>query len=290
MRTLNLLQEAIGTLFHFTNPVKALSILTHQKFILTPVVKAVERNVHRKAGVSQKQDAFFLSTTRNVMGSFHSHVTNGVMFILDGSKLNTHGKIRSVVYFEDEFEDRLFSKKSEIPTSGLIKEILILMPNDGSYSADALNPVIRKIVINAKQQKIPVKFQTRNGRSPWASPLLSDSDVPDQLKKKSPQNNSRRYIGTRKANFLNLVKFLITTKLPKEKLPPEALKLLNKNFRYRDDAFLIDTELHNALGDIVNVDDLGKLQSPIHELKKVMISHKMTNGDDIFKYVKNKFI
>lgn len=287
----HILTEAQDVLYHHTNLLNALNILEKGEFILTPSVKKVEMDIHKKTGQSTAASSFFMSLTRSILGSYHSASRIGVFFVIDGKRLEQHGKISSVVYYDDEFEDRLMSSKPSVKIDGLIKEIRI--PISPKIVADPQSDKhkirMRQIVIKAKLLGIPVKFQEiRDGKlsEVWASPLLSSDVIPDFLKQRMTSEPTYP-TSHKKSEYdrIRLYKMLITTNLTREKLPPEAKKVLDRNFRSRIDIPAIQAELHNASTDVRN----RHSQSPIHQLKIEMNKRNLSNPDDIFDFVYNKY-
>lgn len=285
------LYEAQDILFHHTNLNNALNILEKGEFVLTPSVKTVELAINKKTGQSSAASSFFMSLTRSILGSYHTATRIGAFFVIDGKRLQQHGKIASVVYYDDEFEDRLLSSKPSIKIDGLIKEIRIpISPRVVADPASDRHKIrMRQIVIKAKLLGIPVKFQEiRDGKLSelWASPLMSSDKIPDFLKLKMtsepayPQSH-------KKSEFdrVRLYKMLLTTKLEREQLPPEAIKILDRNFRSRSDLLSIQTELHNASTDIRN----RHPDSPIHQLKLEMSKRKLDGAEDIFNFIYEKY-
>lgn len=285
------LNEAQDLLYHHTNLNNALNILEKGEFVLTPSVKTVEMGIHKKIGQSTASSSFFMSLTRSILGSYHSETRIGAFFVIDGKRLQQYGKIASVVYYEDEFEDRLMSSKPSVKIDGLIKEIRIpISPKVvADPSADRHKIRMRQIVIKANSLGIPVKFQEiRDGKLShiWASPLMSSDKIPDFLKLKMtseptyPQSHKKSQF-----DRVRLYKMLITTNLTREQLPPEAVKVLERNFRSRNDLSSIQSELHNASTDIRNRNP----QSPIHQLKLEMNKRKLDGAEDIFNFVYEKY-
>ncbi len=296
MSNFKILNEAISKLYHFTRLDRAMMILKSGELMLTPAVKPAEQQLHKDVGIADFKGSFFLSTTRTITGSYHNMSRMGVLFEIDGRVLNAHGKIRPVLYFDGEYEDRLISNKSEIPITGVITGVRILVPKtvaDGAYvdPSDLQIGLIRKITIEAKKLGLPVSFHSETGKMPWANPKNSTSSVPDLIKKRlEPEQLGGRFIRPRdrnKPNFINMLKFLITTKLEHDKLPPEAKAFMSKYLYYRNDVGFINAELHKAVGDMSG--HSSNKNSPIHALQKAMIEYKLKTGADIFDFIKNKF-
>ena len=296
MANFEILNEAISKLYHFTRLDRALMILKSGELLLTPTVKPAEQKLHKDVGVADFKGSFFLSTTRTITGSYHNLSKTGVLFDIDGRALNLHGTVRPVLYFDGEYEDRLISNKSEIPIDGVITGVRILVPKtvaDGAYvdPSDVQIGLIRKITIEAKKRGLPVTFHSETGKSPWANPKNSTTTVPDLIKKKlEPQQPGWKMVRPRdrnKPNFINMIKFLITTKLDYDKLPPEAKAFMSRHLYYKHDTAILNAELHNAVGDMTG--HSSEKNSPIHSLQKAMLANKLKTGADIFDFIKQKF-
>lgn len=296
MTSFKILNEAISKLYHFTRLDRALMILKTGELMLTPAVKPAEQELHRDVGINHFKGSFFLSTTRTITGSYHNMSRTGVLFDIDGRELNLHGKVRPVMYFDGEYEDRLISNKSEISISGVITGVRILVPKtvaDGAYvdPSDLQISLIRKITIEAKKRGLPVTFHSETGKLPWANSKNSTTVIPELIKKKlDVETPHRKYIKPRdpnKPNFINMLKFLITTTLEYDELPPQAKTFMSKHLYYKNDVSLINAELHNAIQDMMGYSS-NKI-SPIHALQKAMIKNKLKNGTDIFDFIKQKF-
>ena len=115
---------------------------------------------------------------------------------------------------------------------------------------------------------------------------MSSDKVPDFLKLKMtseptyPQSHKKSA-----SDRVRLYKMLITTNLTREQLPPEAIKVLERNFRARIDLPAIQSELHNASTDIRNRNP----DSPIHQLKLEMNKRKLDDAEGIFNYIYDKY-
>lgn len=124
--------SATGTLFHFTNVRAAISAL-ETKLLLSPVAMTKSDSILKGA-------LYFLSMTRSRFGRYHRNDSRGVLFELDGTKLNQKFKIKPVDYWQffstpalradsDEQEERLVCDKPSIDVRPYLKSISLLIDN-----------------------------------------------------------------------------------------------------------------------------------------------------------------
>lgn len=120
------LNEGVSSIiYHFTDHVNALSIIKAGAFQLSPSFRNdVEEMTAKKL--------YFLSTTRSKQGAYHQGNSTGVMFIIDGKKVNERYKGGPIDYWQrsmggDEMEDRIHHDTPTMPIEGIIKGIDVLI-------------------------------------------------------------------------------------------------------------------------------------------------------------------
>lgn len=124
--------SATGTLYHFTNVRAAISAL-ETKLLLSPVAMTKSDSIVKSA-------LYFLSMTRSRFGRYHRNYSGGILFELDGNKINTRYKVKPVDYWQffsspklrfdsDEQEERLVCDKPAIDVRPYLKSISLLIDN-----------------------------------------------------------------------------------------------------------------------------------------------------------------
>ncbi len=156
MRISDFLTEAASSiLYHYTNVVAALDILKSGNFKLS----SVSGNTSEES-FSPKGYPYFLSLARTKMGDYSKYSGPGsTMFVLDGSWFNNNYVVKPIDYWSDfdrsgrhrESEDRVFSKKNEIPNDA-IKEIHVFLEK---YD-EKISPRVRELFILGKQDNIKI--------------------------------------------------------------------------------------------------------------------------------------
>jgi hypothetical protein len=158
MKLHNILKRVIheglsSVLYHGTDLHAALQIMKVDKFKLS-----MAEATSSESGISKK--LYYLSTTRSVLGSYHS-IHSNVIFKLDGDALGHNYSGNPVDYWgpdfrkinpsKNEMEDRIFTDKPYIENaSKYISEIHIKIDDD------AKSPTLRKVYMAAKLKNIPV--------------------------------------------------------------------------------------------------------------------------------------
>lgn len=150
------LTESISDIvFHHTTLFNAQQILTKDKFQLTPTFK---NDTETNMGSAKK---YFLSTSRSRTGDYHSSSNAGVLFTLDGRKMNSKFKGAPVDYWgrewnKDEMEDRVYTDDNAIPALQFIKEINIHSVAIENDPSDRSNAFVLRIYSFARKNNIPV--------------------------------------------------------------------------------------------------------------------------------------
>jgi hypothetical protein len=150
------LESLSKILYHKTSLVNAFRILESNKFLLTPSIYHKEEEK-----INPRRNYYYLSTSRSKISGYYKDDTSGVIFTLDGDLLSKNYSGTAVDYWGKEFrditpdkfesEDRLFSKKPEIPNAAkYIKSIHILNSNNKSSKK-----IIEDIVSYSQKMSIP---------------------------------------------------------------------------------------------------------------------------------------
>lgn len=129
----DILNERISDIvYHFTKPKFAMDIIVDDQFKLAAVFRSGSEVKLPETGL------FFLSTTRSKQGEYHLNSDYGVMFELDGRKINQNYKGGAVDYWqrthENEMEDRIIAPTPTIPALKYISRASILIdPSDAKW-------------------------------------------------------------------------------------------------------------------------------------------------------------
>lgn len=141
------------TVYHFTGLKQATEILMKDEFKLSPSFASdVEGELSEKL--------WYLSTTRSRLGSYHKSDIFGVLFQLDGRKLNSISKGKSIDYWgklspdSDEMEDRLITDTATIPSNKFIEKVEVLVAKNSTD--DVQEKFAKFIYMYCKKNTIPV--------------------------------------------------------------------------------------------------------------------------------------
>ena len=149
-------ESASQVLYHFTQLRKGVDILNGE-MKLTPAVTHSDKLF---------PEQYFLSMTRSRTGRYHRDSTSGVMFELDGRKLNQKYKIVPVDYWKmrstpkmrddsNEMEERLLANRPSIKLLPYITKIYLLAP------IGKVNPyLLRTYSVYARKLGIPLECYT----------------------------------------------------------------------------------------------------------------------------------
>lgn len=146
--------------YHYTSLWNAGKILKEDQFNLTFITGSDDTH-------KPESKFYYLSTTRSRLGNYHAGSYIGVLFKLDGRKLQANYVGNPVDYWGREFrnaqptanemEDRIWSDKPEIkPATKYIDEIHVFY--DTKFSKDPKG--LRDLLIQAKRKNIPYYVYT----------------------------------------------------------------------------------------------------------------------------------
>jgi len=158
-----LLENLSSIVYHYTRLDAASKILNTGEFELSSTLGSVEEQY------APKGYHYFLSTTRTVLGGYHSTIgSDAVLFVLDGNWYNQRYPAGPVdywlnrnpsVYFhrQHEAEDRLFAKSPTIPITGVSSIHVYLSddPKERQYN-EYMGARARQVIMSAKKRSIPV--------------------------------------------------------------------------------------------------------------------------------------
>lgn len=154
MKLNELLTEKIsGVVYHYTNLPNAVEVLSSGNFALSHIVGS-----RLETGVSAEKYPYYMSLTRSLTGDFHQSASSGVMFNINGDYYNQRFRGGAVDWHygssrksgAGELEDRIFSKKSEIPAIPAITAVHVLY-NPADPSED-----VKTIISLAEKNKLLV--------------------------------------------------------------------------------------------------------------------------------------
>lgn len=152
-------QESISSIvYHYTSLVNGFNILKNGEFRLSPTFihpSNIEGN--------QAKKFFYLSTTRSKQGYFHQSEISGVIFKIDGDKVNQRHKGTQVRYYHDlkindEMEDRILSDNPTLSISNILLGIDVLISE--THQNATFNNIAYFIYVYGKKNNIPVKVYT----------------------------------------------------------------------------------------------------------------------------------
>ena len=151
--------ESVSSIvYHYTSHVNAFNILKNGEFRMSPTFihpSNIEGNKSKKF--------FYLSTTRSKLGHYHQTEISGVIFKLNGDKINQRHKGTQVNYYSDlkindEMEDRILSDKPTLDIKNIILGIDVLI--SPKHSNDTFNNITYFIYAYGKKHGIPVNVYT----------------------------------------------------------------------------------------------------------------------------------
>jgi hypothetical protein len=214
MRYIELLKERISAVvYHYSPMYSALEIFKKGEFLLTSSVGTDEEKFELK------NRKFFMSVARSLTGSYHQSASSGVMFNLDGNKLNQRYAGKSVDYFGDreEMEDRIFSHTNTIPIKGNVTSAHVL------YSSRTTpKSTLETIHIKCSENNIPCYFYDE--RDYWLkqnkSKAVSFDDI--ELSVKSEKNADPAF-QNKNAGLIEVLSEILV-------LPPEKWKAEHRQF------------------------------------------------------------
>lgn len=271
--------------YHSTSFLNAYSILKSDEFRLSPTLVDNEEAKHQK-------DFYFLSTSRHVLGSFHSNGFGGVLFVLDGNKLSHNYKGSAVDYFYqdedddvDEAEDRIFSSKPVIPNATkYIKEVHVSSTNSEH------RVLVRKIFAEAKLKNIPVYFYQDQRYWQQLRRNKAVTELPTKYKKAKatkqqfkPTDYEKRKARSSWDEMSKMFKPWIELIYKKnyEDLSDKAKKLADNARIPRRVEYALRSGLARSQG--------RGIETAHHNLFKIMKRNKIKNFDELAEFLVNKW-
>lgn len=260
MRAFEIINEgATDILYHFAPTDAASSILKDGVFKLSNALAN-----RFEMGLTQRDFPYFLSTTRTITSVYHRG-EQGVMFVLDGKKINQRYHVKAINYYskprdfysdypnvetnrskdQAEAEDRVFSKSSTIPI-----DVIMEMHVYCRRSSNSKNPMVRGLLLNAKIKGIKTYFyddydawQLLNKRK---SLPITNKLVNGRLKGKHYyyKDTSRQYQSKLKSKKLIKGYAELIFKNNYDDLSDEAKSILNNTPRFNSDEDLRGLLIH----------------------------------------------
>lgn len=136
--------------YHYTSHVNAYNILKNGMFRMSPTF------IHPSNVEGDASNKFYyLSTTRSKLGHFHQSEISGVIFKIDGTKVNQRLKGKQVRYYHelginDEMEDRILSDKPTLSIDGIVTGIDVLISIE--HSNKTFNNIAYFIYVYGKKE------------------------------------------------------------------------------------------------------------------------------------------
>lgn len=225
MRATEFVTESLSrVVYHYTSPHAAKKILQSGEFELSSTLGSIEQQ-YAPPGYP-----YFLSTTRTRRGGYHDtgfSMNKGVLFVLDGAWYSSRYPAGPVDYWENrdpakahhkthEAEDRIYSRKSTIPTGGVTAvHILVTDDADDNTRAEA-----RRTLILAKKQGIPAYYYSDS--KAW---LNLDTRKTGDISGLTGQATDRSYTSGRRGYLVPWVELL-------QAKDPEQLSKKAREIRY----------------------------------------------------------
>lgn len=272
MRYIELLKERISAVvYHYSPMYSALEIFKKGEFLLASSVGTEEEKFQLK------NRKFFMSVARSLTGSYHQSASSGVMFNLDGNKLNQRYAGKSVDYFGDreEMEDRIFSHTNTIPIKGNVTSVHVLYSYRTSLKS-SLNTIHEKCA----NYNIPCYFY--DSRNDWLRQNKSNSIKFDDIEfesRASSENNSDQSFENENAGLVEVLSEILL-------FPPEKWKAEHRQFLDQ----LTGTNKRSLWGKIeTGMSDASKPGSIGYEatvkVVRFMRTKRLPNLKDLVKYV-----
>lgn len=214
MRYIELLKERISAVvYHYSPMYAALEIFKKGEFLLTSSVGTDEEKFELK------NRKFFMSVARSLTGSYHQSASSGVMFNLDGNKLNQRYAGKSVDYFGDreEMEDRIFSHTNTIPIKGNVSSVHVL------YSTRT-TPKSTLETIHSKCKEYGILCYFYNERDYWLKQIKSKAISFDDIELSSKsEKNADPAFQNKNAGLIEVLSEILV-------FPPEKWKAEHRQF------------------------------------------------------------
>ena len=270
--------------YHYTNTVAALQIVTSGKFELTVSLGSSEELY------SLKGYPYFLSTTRTKLGGYHEYIgNNAVMFELDGNYYNRHYPSKPVDYWLNrnptqshhkphEAEDRLFSKEPNIPINGVNAIYVFTNPTaDPQVLART-----RQLLIVSKKRGIKVYFYT--DADAWRN-LDKRPEKQGDVSVLSGQEKTRSYTSTHKGYITPWIELVMAKE--KSQLSKRANEIRYGLIydRYVSDSIRgLKTDFSNARKPIAGIDRKHAIN-----LVSFMKQNNLSKIEDLVKFIADKW-
>lgn len=283
MKVSQLLQERVSSVvYHATSLPQAYSIMKSDEFKLSPTISSSSETSFKR----NKDQLYFMSLTRSRQGHFHRSWNVGVMFKLDGDKLNQKYQGTPVDFFgmgrkkdDNELEDRILSPKREIPAWNYIQEITVLILPDRSTAE--YEKYVFPIYVMAKKKGIPIRFY--ENRKDWVLDKKSSALDVERIKefrtastrKTSEPSRNRKSVMDEELTF---VRGII------ELLSKDDINSLSDSTRK-----VLKTILSSSKSTIVPefIRKLAVLQKTtiIDRVSKLMRRRRLRNHDDVIEWI-----
>lgn len=239
-----LIESLTSTLFYYTSLKSAYKIMKGNKINLTPTIK---NSTEKELGSNK---FYFMSLTRSRLGGYHKDNSSGVLFKIDGQKLNNKYSGKAIDYWnsgsipipgEHEMEDRLFTDQSSIEIMQYVEEISVLVAT--AYGTHE-NPYVIPIYKLAKQYGIPVHVYDNN--KDWVTNNKKNALTFDDIKSFSGEmKDFRRFRSSRQSAITSLVE--LHHKKSEEELTKAAKESL-RSMKYDDFTKSVMIDIHNESG------------------------------------------
>lgn len=275
-----LIESLTNTLFYYTSLKSAHSIMKENKINLTPTIKGkVERDMGSKK-------FYFMSLTRSRLGGYHVDSNSGVLFKVNGSKLNNTYSGKAVDYWnsgntsvpgDDEMEDRLFTDKDSIPFMNYVEEISVLVATEyGTHE----NPYVLPIYKLAKQYDIPVYVYDNN--KDWIGNNKKNALSFDQIKSfRGEMKSHPRIRSKRQSTITSLIELFY--KKSENELSKDSKEAL-RSMEYDDFTKSVMIDIHNETG----MNSKGSTDS-VKKLITVMKQNGYRKLEDFIEDIKSKW-
>lgn len=246
MRIQNLLEAISSQTYHFTNLDSAAKIAGSNSFRLTPII-----GNNREEDLKDTKKIYYMSLARTRTGGFHLSRSSGVMFTVDGEKLNQKYSGKAVSYFDsvqrqenpsmDEQEDRVYSPTPVIKNANTyIKQIDIIFDTKAQMPTRADIEDAIKVASYGKRAETPTYYwpSIKAWISRDTSQAMSPNQFIQQLKQsgkyskfnKRQDDSSQNYSEKKIANgIINLLLNRITSFKQLKQEYPEMVHLFRES-------------------------------------------------------------
>lgn len=276
MRFTNMFNESVSTIvYHYTTHVNAFNILKNGEFRMSPTF------IHPSNIEGNKSNKFFyLSTTRSKLGHYHQSEISGVIFKLDGDKINQRHKGSQVNYYSDlkindEMEDRILSDKPTLSTKNIIMSIDVLI--SPKHSNDTINTITYFVYVYGKKNGIPVNVYTdpKSMNTNNIKNALS-FDAIKQLK-------AGTYTPTDDRRDTDIPKIVALYHKSYGQLNKDELKVRNEIIKNPD----FHTSIRHDLDTLKNTN--GGMHT-LNNISKILKKEKLTTYKELLEVLKERFL